>query len=145
MPDLYRAARSGEPLLLRAPDSTRPWQHVLDPLAGYLLFLEALAAGPDVPRALNFGPASGESMKVGELATVISERDGRFGRMGAGSGRPSARGTGFVPQFVAGAAKPRLGAAAFFAGGGRLDRALVWCLRGWRPGAAPVRAANRRL
>ena len=76
VPDLYRAARSGERLLLRAPDSTRPWQHVLDPLAGYLLFLEALAAGPDVPRALNFGPASGGSMKVGELAAVISDAMG---------------------------------------------------------------------
>lgn len=79
VPDLYRAARSGDRLLLRAPEATRPWQHVLDPLAGYLLFLEALAAGPEVPRALNFGPDSGESMKVGELATVMSEAMGVSG------------------------------------------------------------------
>lgn len=79
VPDLYRAARSGERLLLRAPDATRPWQHVLDPLAGYLLFLEALAAGQAVPRSLNFGPASGEPMKVGQLATIISDAMGVLG------------------------------------------------------------------
>jgi CDP-glucose 4,6-dehydratase len=73
VPDLYRAARGGERLRLRAPESTRPWQHVLDPLAGYFRYIEALAGGRDVPRALNFGPSPGDSMKVAELAEAMSE------------------------------------------------------------------------
>jgi len=56
VPDLVRAAAAQKPLELRRPDATRPWQHVLDPLAGYLAFAEALATGKQVPEALNFGP-----------------------------------------------------------------------------------------
>jgi CDP-glucose 4,6-dehydratase len=65
--------------LIRAPEATRPWQHVLDPLAGYLLYLEALAAGQDVPRSLNFGPVPGDSVTVAELATTMSEAMGVAG------------------------------------------------------------------
>ena len=55
-PDIVRAALAGAPLKLRRPNATRPWQHVLDCLAGYFAYLEALAARRDVPCALNFGP-----------------------------------------------------------------------------------------
>jgi CDP-glucose 4,6-dehydratase len=57
LPDAWRAARTGAPLVLRRPDSTRPWQHVFDCLCGYLLYAERLARAPaDAPPALNFGP-----------------------------------------------------------------------------------------
>jgi len=56
-PDVWRAAKSGQPIVLRYPDATRPWQHVLDPLAGYLTLVEHLVNDPaHAPRALNFGP-----------------------------------------------------------------------------------------
>lgn len=56
MTDIIGAAASKQPVILRSPDATRPWQHVLDPLAGYLAYVETLASGStDVP-ALNFGP-----------------------------------------------------------------------------------------
>jgi CDP-glucose 4,6-dehydratase len=56
-PDVWRAAKSGQPIVLRYPDATRPRQHVLDPLAGYLMFVEHLVHdAARVPRALNFGP-----------------------------------------------------------------------------------------
>ena len=55
VPDLWRAQRSGQPVALRYPEATRPWQHVLEPVAGYLDFAEALVGGLDA-RALNFGP-----------------------------------------------------------------------------------------
>jgi CDP-glucose 4,6-dehydratase len=72
--DIVRAARRGEPVALRHPDSTRPWQHVLDCVAGYLLYAEALARDPAAPRALNFGPrAGGAEITVGELATMAVE------------------------------------------------------------------------
>ena len=69
--DIVRAARAGEAVVLRHPEATRPWQHVLDCLAGYFTYLEALAGGGQVPRALNFGPRpGGPAVSVGELATL---------------------------------------------------------------------------
>ncbi|MDO5621280.1 MAG: CDP-glucose 4,6-dehydratase [Paracoccus sp. (in: a-proteobacteria)] len=59
IPDLVRAERDARPLILRNPDSTRPFQHVLDVVAGLLLLAEALVAG-DGPAAVNFGPAQAE-------------------------------------------------------------------------------------
>jgi CDP-glucose 4,6-dehydratase len=69
--DIVRAARAGETVVLRHPEATRPWQHVLDCLAGYLTYLQALAEDAVVPRALNFGPRpGGPEVTVGELATL---------------------------------------------------------------------------
>jgi CDP-glucose 4,6-dehydratase len=69
--DLVRAARRQEPVVLRHPEATRPWQHVLDCVAGYLVYLQALATDPAAPRAMNFGPRpGGREVTVGELATL---------------------------------------------------------------------------
>jgi CDP-glucose 4,6-dehydratase len=69
--DLVRAVRAGEAVVLRHPEATRPWQHVLDCLAGYFRHIEALATDPAAPRALNFGPKpGGPEVTVGELATL---------------------------------------------------------------------------
>ncbi len=69
--DIVRAAQGGEAVVLRHPEATRPWQHVLDCLAGYFRHLEALATDPAAPRALNFGPRpGGPTVSVGELATL---------------------------------------------------------------------------
>lgn len=57
VPDVFRAWEKGEPVELRYPESTRPWQHVLDVDAGYLHYVrEALERKGDVPPNLNFGP-----------------------------------------------------------------------------------------
>lgn len=69
--DIVRAARAGEAVVLRHPEATRPWQHVLDCLAGYFVLLERLATDPQCPRAVNFGPRpGGPEVTVGELATL---------------------------------------------------------------------------
>jgi CDP-glucose 4,6-dehydratase len=57
VPDAYRAFASGVPLTIRRPDAIRPWQHVLDPLHGYLALAEALARGATPHAAYNFGPS----------------------------------------------------------------------------------------
>ena len=68
--DIVRAAAANEAVVLRHPEATRPWQHVLDCAAGYLVFLARLAQDPATPRALNFGPApGGAEVTVGELAS----------------------------------------------------------------------------
>jgi CDP-glucose 4,6-dehydratase len=69
--DIVRAARGQEQVVLRHPEATRPWQHVLDCVAGYLVYLQALATEPATPRAMNFGPKpGGREVTVGELATL---------------------------------------------------------------------------
>jgi CDP-glucose 4,6-dehydratase len=69
--DIVRAAQAGEAVALRHPEATRPWQHVLDCLAGYFRYIEALASDPATPRALNFGPKpGGAQVSVGELASL---------------------------------------------------------------------------
>ena len=68
LPDLVRAQLTGEALVVRRPDATRPFQHVLDVLRGYLLLAEALAHGT-APPALNFGPRDGE-IRVRDLLAL---------------------------------------------------------------------------
>ncbi len=68
IPDLVRAQLACVPLLVRRPDATRPFQHVLDVLRGYLLTAEALVAGT-APPALNFGPRDGE-IRVRDLLAL---------------------------------------------------------------------------
>jgi CDP-glucose 4,6-dehydratase len=57
IPDLVRAVTRGESLEIRSPRATRPWQHVLESLSGYLLLGQRLLEGqPDFAEAWNFGP-----------------------------------------------------------------------------------------
>ncbi len=72
IPDLWRARFTETPVILRNPKATRPWEHVLDLLSGYLAYVEHLASGPEnVPRALNFGPAKDDSRTVAEVADAV--------------------------------------------------------------------------
>ena len=68
VPDLVRAAQTGTPLVLRNPDAVRPWQHVLNPLAGYLVLAEQLLDGRPVREAFNFGPDPQDARPVRHLA-----------------------------------------------------------------------------
>jgi CDP-glucose 4,6-dehydratase len=65
IPDCVRSMQAGRPIVLRCPRATRPWQHVLDPLCGYLLLAERLVAeGPAWAEAWNFGPAATDAQTV---------------------------------------------------------------------------------
>ncbi|MFH0919173.1 MAG: CDP-glucose 4,6-dehydratase [Fibrobacterota bacterium] len=68
LPDLARAAGSGKPLLIRNPLATRPWQHVLECLSGYLLAGQKLLEGKkEFGTAFNFGPTPEDVLPVGEI------------------------------------------------------------------------------
>jgi CDP-glucose 4,6-dehydratase len=56
IPDIARAWERGDSVRIRRPDSVRPWQHVLEPLCGYLVLAERLAADSNLADAYNFGP-----------------------------------------------------------------------------------------
>lgn len=78
VPDLMRAARKGIPTLLRNPGAVRPWQHVLEPLRGYLLLGQRLLReGQAVAEAWNFGPADGDAVTVQALADRMTKSWGR--------------------------------------------------------------------
>ena len=65
IPDIIRAALKGEKVRIRNPRSIRPWQHVLEPLDGYLLLAEKLyTRGPRFAGAWNFGPDAGDAKDV---------------------------------------------------------------------------------
>lgn len=74
VPDCYRAWREGRAVEMRNPGSTRPWQHVLEPLSGYLALAAHLRAGGAPIDACNFGPGSGGDRSVGELVALMAAR-----------------------------------------------------------------------
>ena len=59
-----RSALRGESLLVRNPEAVRPWQHVLNPLSGYLVLAQALWESPEYATAWNFGPPDDEARPV---------------------------------------------------------------------------------
>jgi CDP-glucose 4,6-dehydratase len=74
LPDLVRAARSGRPAEIRHPEFVRPWQHVLNPVEGYVRLAERLLAGDEVREAWNFGPEPGDERPVGWIVERFRER-----------------------------------------------------------------------
>jgi CDP-glucose 4,6-dehydratase len=78
VPDCIRAISSGKPINLRNPSATRPWQHVLDPLTGYLILSMKLYEEPKKwGGSWNFGPSSCESHTVQEVAIMLIKYLGR--------------------------------------------------------------------
>ncbi len=77
IPDLIRAASTGETALIRFPNAVRPWQHVLEALSGYLtLGAKLLSDGQVFASAWNFGPIESEAYTVGQvIALAQSEWD----------------------------------------------------------------------
>ena len=73
LPDLIGALVAGAPLEVRYPHAIRPWQHVLNPLEGYLLLAERLCDAPDLAHAWNFGPGGDEPQSVEWLIRRVSE------------------------------------------------------------------------
>jgi CDP-glucose 4,6-dehydratase len=72
VPDAVRALHSGEPLIVRNPRSVRPWQHVVEPLAGYLALAERMYTdGNQWAGAWNFGPSDDSAVPVSALADLL--------------------------------------------------------------------------
>jgi len=75
VPDCMRAWAAGESVELRAPFATRPWQHVLDVLEGYLLLAQRLATSPELHgEAFNFGPDASVNQPVAELVEQMARQ-----------------------------------------------------------------------
>ncbi len=74
VPDAIRAFTAGEALVLRNPAAVRPWQHVLEPLAGYLILCQKLTASPEsFSGPWNFGPPEESIQPVSQLSDLLVE------------------------------------------------------------------------
>jgi CDP-glucose 4,6-dehydratase len=127
LPDLIRAGQRGEPIELRAPDARRPWQHVLNPLEGYLLLAERLAGDPSFATAFNFGPDE-EPRTVGWIAERVSAAwpgglDLRYAE------QPPVR-EAAIPSIDSTRARTRLGWAPPWDLATALDMTVEWYLAG---------------
>ena len=111
VPDAMRALHRGEPLLVRNPTYVRPWQHVLEPLCGYLMLAERLQLERErFEGGWNFGPSEEDQVTVGRLADLV------VGSWGAGRWEsPPRQGDPHEAQSL------------------RLDCAKARALLGWRP------------
>jgi CDP-glucose 4,6-dehydratase len=73
VPDIIRAVKDGRTVYLRNPQAIRPWQHVLDPLSGYLMLIERLYSdGQPFAEGWNFGPSEEDARPVEWLAHEIA-------------------------------------------------------------------------
>jgi CDP-glucose 4,6-dehydratase len=120
--DAMRAFTAGEPLRLRNPRSTRPWQHVLDALSGYLLLAQSVLDHPIFERAWNLGP-EGEEHDAGWVARELAARWGE----GASVLSPAAGDANGGVAGDAGAAEPHEAPAL------RLDSSRARFLLTWNP------------
>lgn len=114
VPDCVRAITGNEDIIIRYPSAIRPWQHVLEPLSGYLILAERLwNDGPKYTGAWNFGPGENETWSVGELTRHIYKLWGRDipENLGANSGVRNPHEAGFL----------------------KLDCSKARSLLGWRP------------
>jgi CDP-glucose 4,6-dehydratase len=111
VPDIVRAALAGRPVQIRRPEAVRPWQHVLEPLRGYLMLGQRLATeGRGFAGGWNFGPDSDAIVSVRAILDGISRR------------WPDVR-----PEFSAHCAGPYEASVL------RLDIAKVRARLGWHP------------
>ncbi len=74
IPDAMRAFSQGQPLVVRNPQSIRPWQHVLEPLRAYLLLAQkSFQYSESFPKAWNIGPTDSDAVSVKDLANFVCE------------------------------------------------------------------------
>jgi CDP-glucose 4,6-dehydratase len=137
VPDFFRAFDAGTPLLIRSPNSTRPWQHVLEPLAGYLVLAEQLAKSiRNLAGGWNFGPLDDDVCSVGFLADYLTGRVGGNVRIADGPQPHEAN----VLRLDSGKARAVLGWSPRWRINEALDRTIDWH-RAWSAGQ-DMRAAT---
>jgi CDP-glucose 4,6-dehydratase len=112
-PDCLRAFAKNEPVRLRFPQAVRPWQHVLEPLTGYLQLAQRLSAadGAKFAKAWNFGPDASGDATVGEIAETIARLWGEGARVECAPSTGNAHEAGLL----------------------RLDSTLARTELGWKP------------
>ncbi|MBF0448656.1 MAG: CDP-glucose 4,6-dehydratase [Magnetococcales bacterium] len=125
VPDCLRAFAKGEPVRLRFPHAVRPWQHVLEPLSGYLFLAERLGSqrGEGFAKAWNFGPDIRGNATVGAVAELVARLWGEQARV----------------EFESSSGNPHE------AGLLHLDSSMAYSELGWRPRWSLQEALSRTV
>jgi CDP-glucose 4,6-dehydratase len=130
VPDLARGLISGHSIPIRNPDAIRPWQHVLEPLCGYLLLAEAVTADPaKAHEGWNFGPGPESEVPARRIADQICERWGTPTGWHY-AGQPGQQHEAQILRLDSTKARSRLGWRPRWG----LDRALDACVEIYRSG-----------
>jgi CDP-glucose 4,6-dehydratase len=130
IPDCVRAFAAGRPVELRNPRAVRPWQHVLEPLAGYLLLAERLWTDGGAAEGWNFGPPDSDALPV---SAVVERIAARWGDGAAWTTQPGAHPYEAAElRLDSTKARTRLGWAPRLS----LEQALDWTIDWYRRGAA---------
>lgn len=95
IPDAVRAWSAGQPVHVRRPNAVRPWQHVLEPLAGYIAMAQKLWLEPHALTALNFGPDHSSAASVAQVLTLAAKSFGE-GRVELGDGSEGPHEAGYL-------------------------------------------------
>lgn len=140
--DAVRALAEGRPIAVRNPGAIRPWQHVLEPLSGYLTLAARMLEGDD-PRwcsAWNLGPRVGDELPVAELVSRLCRAWGE-GRW-IDAREPGAVHEAAVLRLSIDKAAAELGVLPRWHVGEAIERTARW-YRLWAEGSSAMRAASR--
>lgn len=124
LPDALRAWQAGQLLQVRRPDAVRPWQHVLEPLCGYLLLAERLWEDPSLAQAFNFGPRADDAATVREVVELARAAWGQ-GQVAYGDGSQGPHEAGLL-ALDAGRARHLLGHAPRWPLAQTVGRTVQW-------------------
>lgn len=141
VPDFFRAADAEQPVRCRYPAALRPWQHVLEPVSGYVTLAEALMEGDAAAEAWNFGPSEDDALTVGWILDRLTTLYRGPGWIRDGDEHPHEAG---MLKLDSSKARQRLNWRPTW----RLDQALeetVAWHRGWRNGEDMVRATLAQI
>jgi CDP-glucose 4,6-dehydratase len=124
IPDAIRAWNAKQPLQIRRPEAIRPWQHVLEPVAGYIKLAEQLWQQPSVAGAYNFGPQTHEAATVREVVLLAQGAYG-MGQVAWGDGTEGPYEAGWLALEVA-KARTVLGATPCWPLAESVQRTMHW-------------------
>ena len=127
IPDAVRAWSAGVALQVRQPEATRPWQHVLEPLSGYLCLVERLWADPGIASSYNFGPETNEVATVRHVLGLARAAYGQ-GEIAWGDGTQGSHEAGWLSLEVA-RARHRLGVTPRWNCAECVTRTMSWYCR----------------
>jgi CDP-glucose 4,6-dehydratase len=127
LPDAVRAWEAGIPLEVRRPQAIRPWQHVLEPLAAYLLLAERLFERPDLAGSYNFGPETRTAATVREVIELARTRYGQ-GQVIWGDGSEGPHEAGWLALEIA-KARNTLGVVPKWSLAQAIERTMSWYRR----------------